>query len=323
LQRNIVATLLSAFKILEGLHKKKGDFSEDFPDAESELNSCRKILLRENTLTEDLLVEIQKILKFNRAYSVVELADKINDVDHWFEESMRAASAFYKYWGLNKDLVSSITKRYRLKLLEGFLELAFRKGRGLTEVDAIRSFRYNMGGRLPEEYFVNLVRGWISEDLAKLWIEQNIKSRNVCLEPLAHDADRKIRFKSSRRGKGRIISGEADFLVKRQGSIKEAYLETQRVDLGRLRETNAKGERPVNIPGHRPEIERKALKEHKDLVLFLFNEGTESKPPEIAIVVNPWKNKKVKKREGNTFVWVKFIPVNVPLSVSALRKTLQ
>jgi len=180
-----------------------------------------------------------------------------------------------------------IIGRYRRKLLEGLLELGFRKRRGQTE--AMKSFRYNMDGRLPEEYFVNLIRGWMSEDLASTWISRKARSARAVLTPMAQDADRKIRFKSARIGMGRIISGDPDFLIQFRNSKRRSFLEIQRVDRGRLKETNKKGECPVNMPRHRPEIEKEAVKSWKKLVLFLFNEGTKINPPEVALLVNPKK----------------------------------
>ena len=178
-----------------------------------------------------------------------------------------------------------------------------------------------MGGRLPEEYFVNLIRGWISEDLASAWIKQNTRGLGVKMTSSAHDADRKISFKSSRKGSGRVISGEPDFLIEFRQKRKKKSLEVQRVDRGRLKETNGIGERLVNIPGHRPEVEKEALRSGKSFVIFLFNEGTERIPPEIAILINPKRNGKLKKKEGDLFVWAKFVPARSVAAKKLLMKT--
>lgn len=314
--------LLSALKILISIYDGTEDLREDFPESKRDFQECVKFLEDNSALNEIRLNEVKKILKFQRSYHVLEFVDKMQDVGLWFSESFQAAMSFYKRWGLPKNTVVKIIKKYERKLLEGFLELTYRKGRGATEVDAIRSFRYSMGGRLPEEYFVNLVRGWISEDLVSIWIVRNSATISVELVPMAHDAERQIRFKSARSGKGRVISGEPDFLVKLPGKKRQKFLEIQRVDRGRLKMTNKTGERPVNIPGHRPDVEKEAIESQKDLVLFLFNEGTKTNPPEIATIVNPKQAKKLIKKDGELYIWAKFVPANSPQAKKQLTKAI-
>jgi hypothetical protein len=118
----------------------------------------------------------------------------------------------------------------------------FRKGVGETEVEGIRSFRYSMGGRLPEEYLMNLVLGWAVEGIVKIWLINSLKQfggfSDIQAREVAHDASRVIRFH------GKEIMGEADLMLKiRLREIERetvSYVEVQRADRSRIRRSRKK-----------------------------------------------------------------------------------
>jgi len=322
--------LKKALTLLKELaSNQESDFYEDFvqtrPNMDLKIDEAVRAVEASEALNYKLLKQLMDILNFNRLYPVIELAEKFYEASNIWAEKLKAVLGEQirpAYWGFTNDALEHLIAKCKKIIRKAFLELVFRKGRGETEIEAIKSFRYSMGSRLPEEYLLNLVLGWAVEDLVKIWLinrlEETSAIATIEVEEIAHDASRVIRFH------GPKITGEADLKLKIElvnGSVMTFYVEIQRADRSRKRRSRKFENRivfeKVEVPSHRIEQSRQSeLRGIPYIIVF-----ADFKRNEVAIVKNP--HRCCQKENGKAYVWAHFVPPLGPRIQKELETTLQ
>lgn len=275
-------------------------------DIVRKLEDAKRKLLLLKKLDFNTLAEVKEILKFKRFYPILEIGDKDKDIeDFWTIPLREIGKLFFQKWNLKESEVMRIVENYEVVLKLGFLEAIMRKGLENSESDVIRGIRFNLGrGRLLEEYMLNLVVGWLVEDLVKNWFETKVllplkeagKIKDFKIEYGAHDQERVIKFS------GGEITGEPDFrlvLELPSGERKIISLEVQRIKKSYTGERNIFGEVKMQVPGHRKSVEEKVLASGEIFLMILV----EVEKGLVGLALNPNERGKIEERKQYSYVW--------------------
>ncbi len=306
-EKEFLKRIISGFELLiNAIKENKTELTLRDENILWKLENAKKKLLQNGKLDFNSLTEVKDILKFRRIYPILEIGDKDEDIESfWVLPLRKMGKVFSNKWGLEKSEVDRLVESYEFVLKLGFLEAIIRKGMENNEPDVIHGIRWNLGrGRLLEEYMLNLVGGWLTEDLVKSWLENKVFNpllesaiiNDFRIEYGAHDQERVIKFSGGR------ITGEPDFKLVVESNDKRKKvinLEVQRVQKSYTGEENKFGEVKMRVPGHRESVERKVLEkgEHFLMVLIEIEKGL------IGLSLNPYLNNKVDEKRQYSYVW--------------------
>jgi len=186
-------------------------------------------------------------------------------------------------------------KKYEQELVEAtatfhLLEIVFSVSKTMKERNPIASLRGSMGKRLPEEYFAELLAGWLVEDV----IKSELEKKGFEVELTGVDRERKVFMKKPENMGAYDLKVETD-----KGTY---FLEVQRVAPNELKRKEKGGFFYTTLKKHKYEGGRG---KDKVLVLWLgeggfnFASGTtfrkrrKDSPSYLFFIPNPKENEKV------------------------------
>jgi len=144
-------------------------------------------------------------------------------------EKIRASLERTKHDFVLEEISESDKKAYEEELAEAtatfhLLEVVFSVHKTMKKSNPIASLRGSMGRRLPEEYFAELLAGWLVEDVVK----SELKKKGFEVELTGVDRERKVFMKKPKNMGAYDLKVETD-----EGTY---FLEVQRIAPNKLKQ---------------------------------------------------------------------------------------
>lgn len=280
--------------LIEHIKDENTDAHKDFFPSKIKPLKSAVSKLKIKQLNLEILTEISSFLGFKRIFPLIEMSEKIKELEDTVLKRQESIVNSYRKWGIDQKELDEILIKHKLLLIRFVLEGIFRKGLVETDRLAWAPIMYNMGGRIIYEYIFAVTHGWLHEDIIKLWfVNCLMKIKNfklISMEQDAHDSDRIFKYKKEKQN----ISGEPDFLVKGKfnGKIVSFYLEVQHVTKrSRKVKTNL-----VQVPSHRVKESKKYGEKYLFIVPYITEED---KAFSVAVISGPLKEVKENYIEGH------------------------
>lgn len=222
-----------------------------FPAKRDSINETINFL-QSNELSLENLETATTILGFKRFFPLLEMAEKLMEMEENVFPSQKKQAHSYSKIGVPTEHIENLLKSHNRILQCAVMEGIFRKGLCKTDREAWSGILYNMGGRILYDYINSIIRGWLHEDLVSKWLEDEIKKNqaysDVRIERKAHDSNRIFKYKK----KSRPISGEPDLVccLKKGDKGIKFFVEIQHL----TEKTIKKRDRLILVPAHRVKV---------------------------------------------------------------------
>lgn len=196
------------------------------------------------------------------AISFLAVEGKKKHLKKWLEKSLERTGTF------EDEVFLNLKRTYFQEYLNALAIFYSLKALGqLITVSPLKEIRANIGDRLVEEYFADLIAGWIYEDYLKEKLRSVCGEKCVEVKSTGTDAIRKIKFAN--------ITGESDLTLTKESNEKmQLRLEIQRVGSGSVKSN--RNNRKRFTKGEKFEL-KVELKKHKieksDFFIFIFGKG--------------------------------------------------
>ncbi|MHA1284110.1 MAG: hypothetical protein ACTSQP_16550 [Promethearchaeota archaeon] len=197
----------------------------------------------------EILLEVCNLLKFKRIFPLLELSEKLKELNVALFGKIDNIVRSYEKWKINRRKLDRISKKYKLNLIKNTIESIFRKGIVQSDDKAYPSIIYHKRGRTIYKYIYDVSIGWLHEDIIKIWFKQILCNMEnielISIQQNAHDSNRVFKFST----KSQIISGEPDYTIRirKNRTIIEFKLEIQHVS----DKSRKKTKDLIEIPRHR------------------------------------------------------------------------